>query len=88
MFTPTFLGKKDYFKKNNSILTENDANHCIDCTQGYKTLMAAVKTVPQKVDMASWEVDMAPQAAPWEVDTALREADTAPQEADTAPIVA
>jgi hypothetical protein len=84
VFTPTFLGKKDYFKKNNSILTENDANYCIDCTQGYKTLMAAVKTVPQKVDMV-WEVDMALQAAPWEVDTAPREADMAPQEADTAP---
>ena len=74
------MGKKDYFKKNNSILTENDANYCIDCTQGYKTLMAAVKTVPQKVDMV-WEVDMAPQEAdpdPWEVDTALQETDTDP----------
>ena len=62
-------------------MTENDANYCIDCTKGCNILMAAVKTVPQKVDMALQEVDKAPQ----EVDMALQEVDTTLQEADKAP---
>ena len=56
--------------------------------KGCKTLMAGVKTAPQKVDMVPQEVDTALQEvdrAPQEVDVALQEADAAPPEVDRAP---